>query len=176
MWLCATYKRKQCYYVQRIKESNVCMCNVHSKTMWLCPKYIARQCDYEQRTQLYHPFRNQKSYAADFVTHKRNDKERCLLTDWEDIRNDISRGNCHRQKKDVQDRRTWFTDLEVDGEIWNLTYMEQRKWEPLRQNVTRNMLQSEAQNDTRLRAGLFQYFIRSVQHLRGWGATAFNCR
>ena len=48
-------------------------------------------------------------------------------------------GEIASQKKDVQDRRTWFTDLEVDGEIWNLTYMEERKREPLRQNVTRNM-------------------------------------
>jgi len=138
--------------------------------------YKRQQLDYVQRTQLTHPLRNQKSYAADLVTHKWNDKERCLLTDWEDIRNEISRGNCHRQKEDVQDRRTWFTDLEVDGEIWNLTYTKERKRQPLRQNVTRNMPQSETQNDTRLRTGLFQYFIRSVQHLGGWGATAFNCR
>jgi len=143
MRLCATYKTRHWEYVQRIKQSNVIMCNVHNFTnLW----------------------ESQKSYAADLVTHKRNGKERCMLTDWEDIRNEILQGNCHRQKKDVQDRRTWFKDLEARGEIWNLTYMEERKWEPLRLNVTRNMPQSETQNDTRLRAGPFQYFTCSVQH------------
>jgi len=60
-------------------------------------------CNVQNFTTLWE---NHKSYAADLVTQKRNSKERCLLTDWEDIRNEISRGNCHRQEKDVQDRRT----------------------------------------------------------------------
>jgi hypothetical protein len=144
MKLCATYKTRQWNYVQRIKQDSEVMCNVYNCiTLW----------------------ESQKSYAAVLATCKRNGKQRCSLTDWEGIRNEISWGNCGSQKKDVRDRRTWFTDLEADGEIWNLTYMEERKWEPLRQNVTRNMLHSERQDDTRLWAGLFQYFVRSVQHL-----------
>jgi hypothetical protein len=113
MTLCETYKTRQWKYLQRVKQGNEIKCNVHNcLALW----------------------ESQKSYPADLVTHKRNGRERCLLTDWEDIRNEISWGNCHWQKKDVQDR-TWFTDLEADGDLWNLTYKEERKWEPLRQNA-----------------------------------------